>query len=161
LGIQFANKNKIDFICGFANNNFTQVLTVLLGWKLVGYLYFDSNELINFKDIHKPYQFNYSDNWYLWKFGSLKSEYLKKYIKNGETFHQLLKIRTPNVIEAKKYGISKINFWNPAKNSQKKLSDSDWTQPFTIKILNPLVSQDILDIKNWHIDMGDSDTFEY
>lgn len=161
-GIQVAKEKKVDLLCGFANENFTQVLTVLLGWKLAGYLYFDTAESIDFSNSHKLYKFEYDNAWFLWKFKTLKSEYFKVYIKNDVTYHQLLKMHTSHhIVEAKDHGFSKINFWNPAKNSQKKLNDSDWTQPFTIKILNPLVSQDILDIKNWHIDMADSDTFEY
>lgn len=154
---EYAKKNDYDFICGFSNHNFSKVLSDIFKWDIVGYLSFDNVKHIenNIYDLEKyKYYFQYTDEWYLWKFRYLSDVYINKYIKDDKTYNQLLKLRNP--LSCNK--VKEINFWNPKKFL--KVGKEGWTQPFLIKKINVNVKDSLLNPQNWFIEMGDSDTFE-
>lgn len=153
---EYAKENDYAFVCGFSNNNFSEILKKIFKWRLIGYLFFDNKSEIELKSEYK-YKFIYDDNWYLWKFGELQDVYFKDYEKNGEIYKQLLKIRmkknsTLNFNED-------INFWNPNK-FLKDCKIGTWNQPFLVKAIKDNLPEDLFDPRHWFIEMGDSDTFE-
>ncbi|NLT94824.1 MAG: GNAT family N-acetyltransferase [Clostridia bacterium] len=154
LATEVSKEKNIDFIIGFSNEGFTKVLTAIFSWHLLGYLVFENVKEYCIDDLNK-YSCQYSEDWYKWKFGSLQDVYIKNYVKDGEMYHQVLKVPGKREIKASDFGLDFLNIWKPAKNT-----NSLWKQPVTIKMINECPN-DLLDICNWSIDMGDSDTFEY
>lgn len=155
---KYAEEHNYAFICGFSNHNFSKVLSAVFKWKVIGYLSFDTVDNLIIKDREKYlYKFNYTDEWYQWKFGQISDVYIKNYIKDGQTYNQLLKVKTKGIIDLSSKG--KINFWNP----DKYLSEyqEGWNQPFLIKPIMKDVEDTIYNIRNWYLEMGDSDTFEF
>jgi hypothetical protein len=150
---KYCSDNGIDFICGFNNHNFAKICKSILKWNIAGYLLFDDVSYFDNQNYQDRYRFIYSQKWYQWKFGSLKPFYTKEYIKDGKRLTQLLKTNRTNIIN------DSINLWNPERYT---LTEPDkWNQPFLIKVINNKIDKNVLDIRNWYIEMGDSDTFEY
>ena len=155
----YCKQCDVDVICAFANKKMTLIQSKLFQWNHIGNLIFSNSEIVDnriFKNRH--FQFNYSNDWYKWRFGVEVDVYLSKYSGFENPVIQLLKANH-DYLKAKDFDLSKFQFWNPSQYSTG--AEARVYQPFSIKILNSKVSNSILDINNWKIDMGDSDTFVY
>jgi len=150
---------NIDVLWGAANHEFAPVLTGLFYWVTIGYVSFENVKKYEIEKYADRYKFIYSNKWYQWKFSEIKDLYVQDYKKDRTTYHQLLKTMTTKTLIAQDYGFPHFNCWAPKGYSKEKFEG--WSQPICIKILNSNVSNDILDIKNWFIEMGDYDAFEW
>lgn len=155
-----AKSQGIKLICGFANQRFSQVKSTIFKWKTLCWLGFQtgvSEEDYILKQ-NKKYFFHYSDAWYTWRFGSKKDNYVSVYYDNEKNTHiQLLKTSSnEHHIESQN-----IELWSPRTTFATNQAER-FCQPFSVKVYEPsLVAEGILDLRNWNIDMGDSDTFKY
>jgi len=156
--VEECRSRSVDFLIGFANPQFEQVLVTLFKWRALGYLKFGVSAGIDFKPYKERYRIKYSDEWFVWKFAKAKGPYINRYEKDGESFHQLLKAGGALEVEANEAGLSEIHFWDPALYSQRR--PEGWCQGVQIKVISENVDDRILEIDNWFIEMGDSDTFE-
>jgi GNAT superfamily N-acetyltransferase len=155
----YCQQDNIDIVCAFANNNMTLIQSKLFKWNHIGNLIFSDNDTFDHRIIkNRPFQFNYSNDWYKWRFGIDTDVYLSEYSGLDHPIIQLLK-SNQDYFQAKDFDLSKFQFWDP--NQYSTGAETRLYQPFSIKILNSKVSNSILDINHWKIDMGDSDTFVY
>lgn len=147
-------------ICGFANPKFSFIKSTIFKWKAVCWLGFQNGfskedaELMR----SKKFYFNYSDDWFAWRFGSKRDEYVSVYFDSHKTKHvQLLKFcgGKPN------FQSENLELWSPRSIFSSSQPDR-FCQPFSIKLFDPeLIKDGIINCENWSIDMGDSDTFQY
>ena len=156
---QMCVDQKVDFICGFPNRRFAEVEKLAFGRQIVGSLEFVNLKEIDTSDYSGRYRFCHNNEWYQWKFGKDKDIYIKDYYKDERVYHQLLKTKGDFVICADDHGYSFLNCWQPSRYQSNKAEA--WCQIFVVKILNHCVPNEILNIDNWYIEMGDSDAFEY
>jgi hypothetical protein len=152
----------IALICGFANSSFSLIKKTFFKWDIPIWLGFKSDLAI--KDIkrdNQPFYFNYSDNWYEWRFGEIKSEYLSRYENaDGIAKKQLLKMRK-NKFENGKLHLEGVEAWTPTLVFAKEQNDL-FCQPLAVKIFDRrLIDEGVLVTENWFVEMGDSDTFNY
>ena len=151
---------KVALICGFANERFSFIKSTIFQWQTVCWLGFQKGISIN--DIltaqSKPFKFQYSTNWFRWRFGTEQEQYLSRYIDNNGNLHkQILKATTETSISL----IQDAEGWSPC-STYANSSDSQFRQPFSVKIFDrKLIDLGVLDFNNWSIEMGDSDTFNY
>lgn len=147
-------------ICGFANPKFSLIKSTIFKWKTPCWLGFQNG----FSEVDfdlkksKKFYFNYSANWFNWRFGSKKNKYLSIYFDSINNKHiQLLKYCS----DKPQLNSEDIEAWSPRSTYSTNPSDR-FCQPFSIKVFEPeLIQEGILDCENWSIDMGDSDTFQY
>lgn len=149
-----------EIICGFSNPKFTTVKTSIFKWRVLCWLGFQRgvSQLDYSLMRSKRFYFNHSEDWLAWRFGSLKDRYVSLYLDEygGERL-QLLKWRK----DEPQPDDEKVEVWSP-----RSMYGADQTnrfcQPFVVKTLkHELVEDGVLDYRNWSIDMGDSDTFQY
>lgn len=154
--IEVAKSQGLDMLVGFPNHKFNKILSTLFKWDNIGMMKFvESSEVLN---LDKPFFFNVDSSWYKWKFNEEKDFYIKCYQKDQTFYHQLLKNKKQH-IKASELGLERLSHWEPIKIE--KVKDSDWTQPFVLKMLSNDLPGSIKDITNWRIEMGDSDSFEW
>lgn len=150
----------IDFICGFANPEFTYIKSKIFKWHTLCWLGFKNGfseqDLINSRN--RKHYFNYSSKWYEWRFGEERDQYLSQYVDSvGVVRKQLLK--TTDRSDARV--ISDAEAW-AVGNMFSSQPSVGFCQPFSLKIYNDsLLRSELLDIDTWCIEMGDSDTFRY
>jgi GNAT superfamily N-acetyltransferase len=151
---------NIAFICGFANPRFTLIKQSLFKWQVLCWLGVNENFCVNDQlDLkNKKYTFCYTEDWWKWRFGHYDNQYISKYEDDTKTVRkQLLKSRKELIIDE----LEQLEGWCP-KTTYSTNKENKRCQPFSIKILKEdIVKADILDFRNWGIEMGDSDTFVY
>jgi predicted N-acetyltransferase YhbS len=157
---EIAKLKGVKIICGFANPNFSRVKSALFKWKTIAWMGFQkgvSEEYYKIRSTKKLY-FQYSNDWYFWRFGSLKEAYVSFYIDQNHSVRiQLLKQR----LSVQKIQDAGIEVWSP-EYTFGEIQNDFFTQPFSIKVIDPeIIEFGVLDYQNWCIDMGDSDTFQY
>ena len=158
---EFCLSESIPFIVGFANPRFTTVKTKLFKWNTPVYASFVSKQ--KFEPLvycDRPFQFEYSSKWLKWRFGDSQRTIISQYQKpdSEKPVYQLL--YTDQSVNAQDYGIPKFECWDPEGYLPEAGETS--SQPFSIKIYDKQwTGPDLLDPKNWFIQMGDSDTFVY
>jgi hypothetical protein len=151
--------NQIALICGFANKNFAFVKRKLFRWHTPLWLGFKSNLTpVDFEEKAKrKFRFDYTQEWYLWRFGRPKGIYLSRYKREGVSRKQVLCSRgapTPEQLKG-------AEAWVPSSIYAEEATDK-FTQPFSLKIYDKgLEKEGVLIPNNWAIDMADSDTFVY
>ena len=152
-------QKNVDILCGFANKNFTLVKQQLYKWYVVCWMGFSKRRnFIETSFSSRKFRFNYSDSWYKWRFGEEKDTYFSLYTQRNEGgVLQLLKTRKDIVSEN---GVDLFECWHPSEYFQEK--QSHFTQPFSMKLFGSNINKnEILDLDNWYLEMGDSDTFVY
>jgi hypothetical protein len=153
-------KHGFDLICGFANPNFSMIKERLFKWKTICWLGFKSNLSINdIEDLKtRNFFFNYSKNWYAWRFGRLAPNYISSYTDASGIIHKQLLKTTDNTREIT---IVDTEGWSPNFMFGSNIINQ-FSQPFSIKVYNErLLASGIYNYNNWGIEMGDSDTFIY
>lgn len=157
---EVCQKNHFGLICGFANPNFSTVKERVFKWVTLCWLGFKKN--ISIDDVAelqtRKFSFNYSQNWYTWRFGRLASAYISFYTDpEGITHKQLLKATDAT----QQSSLSDAEGWSPSYMFASQTMDR-FSQPFLIKVYDErLLTSGIYDYNNWAIEMGDSDTFIY
>ncbi|MCP4265422.1 MAG: hypothetical protein GY777_07590 [Candidatus Brocadiaceae bacterium] len=147
-----------NFVCAFANPEFTQIITRIFGWQNLGYVSFESANEIELELYQKRYRFCYSKDWYQWKLKTLKTNYIQNYQKDGVCYNQLLKTREIKKLTAKEVGHDQLHCWHPKGYSKEK--PFGWSQPFSIKCFTQELPVGLKDIHNWYLEMGDNEAFE-
>lgn len=146
-----------EFICGFANPNFTIIKETIFKWKTLMWLGFKQGlEVNDFYDLDECISFQFSDAWYSWRFGENRDIYISQY----DDRIQLLKAKRIECLEnIKDKGI--IEYWSPGYFFTEQIKE-EFTQPFSIKLLSDRLDNDsFMNPNKWKVDMGDSDTFSY
>jgi hypothetical protein len=158
--IEYCTDLKVAFLCGFANPQFSFIKSKLYKWNIVCWLGVNGNVTSDdLLQLHKKeYTFQYSPEWWNWRFGYLNNNYVSRYVdESGYVRKQLLKSR----IDEASNEIFGVEGWSP-KTTYATNQTGQRCQPFSVKVLNEkLISEGILDYRNWGIEMGDSDTFVY
>lgn len=81
--------------------------------------------------------------------------------KNGVVRKQLLKVRDWASLRGERVDLSDCECWSSAAYFGSDPQDQ-FAQPFAIKAIRKDINRDeLVDAKNWRIDMADSDTFIY
>jgi len=159
-GCDYANGKGAAMIIAFSNYKFSQVLRRLFGWHLLGYLEFADVSEVDPECYRDRLHFEYSDDWFHWKFGNdLKDAYVQTYNKDGKSVCQLLKARNNQKANASQFEVVSLNAWHP--DGYRECDQGTWSQTVTIKALRQELVDYIYDLRNWYIEMGDSDTFEF
>lgn len=152
--------HKIDLICAFSNPNFSLVTTRFFGWKEIGNLEFVDCEKIDYRSYMARLRFTYSEKWQDWRFGEKKECFISRYSKDGKDTYQILKNFSKENLKSDDFSVEVLQCWHPTSYHKKRIK-GQFTQPFCVKVYNADVSNEVLDINNWFIEMGDSDTFVY
>lgn len=147
-------------ICGFANPKFSLIKSTIFKWKTPCWLGFQkgfSEEDIELKRSKKFY-FDYSKDWFTWRFASKRDRYVSTYYDLQKNKHiQLLKYCD----ERDMCQGEDLELWSPRSTFGTNQPDG-FCQPFSIKVFDPdLINHGITNYENWSIDMGDSDAFQY
>jgi len=156
----YCTQHGIALICGFANPRFSIVKTAIFKWKIVCWLGFQQE--IGLGDLDaarsKKFRFDNSSKWFNWRFGQMQDQYLSRYTgTRGAVRKQLLKTTATTSLE----DIAGAEGWSPSSTYQSD-REGQFCQPFSIRVFDKqLIEEGILDHKNWAIEMGDSDTFQY
>lgn len=151
-------RNGIRFICSFPNPRFSTIISKFFHWNEFMNLYFDTAQSYDFSMMkEKEFFFQYSNDWYVWKFDEILPYYISKYDHSSRSCFQVLKSNC-NVVDSADLGLIGFEFWNPNKYLADRVNK--FTQPFSIKIYDRGINR-ILDIDRWFVEMGDSDTFLY
>ena len=156
-------KENLDLICGFANPSFALIKKIFFKWHIPFWLGFKKNiqraDVLN-KD--KKFYFEYSDDWFKWRFHEDRSIYISKH-KDSQTRNirkQCLKLKYEKQTNIETL-LDNCEGWSPSYLFTKQQSDQ-FCQPFSLKVYNPaLLDKGIFQMQNWFIEMGDSDTFIY
>ena len=61
-------------------------------------------------------------------------------------------------MRADAFGVSTLNLWHPDRTLVTETQD--WIQPFVFMPLVDDLPSELFDLRNWYVEMGDSDTFE-
>lgn len=156
-------KRQYSGIVAFPNDNFSVIKERFFGWDVLAWLPFSSGLCGSDFDesIKRPFFFNYTDDWYLWRFGVKKDLYVSDYYDycHGWRRQFLKKYRDVKNLEGNKF--LDVEAWVPRTYStiKPRLVRS---QAFCLKCLDASISKEnLINHKNWSIDMGDSDTFVY
>lgn len=157
---EFCIDNGIPFIVGFANQRFTTVKTTLFRWKTPFFASFVTTDDFDPEEfIDRPFSFNYSDNWLKWRFGEVDQPVISKYQNKESATPVFQLLYTQSRVTAAEHGLSKFECWSPS-GYQKGPDKETFSQPFSVKIYEKQwAGPDLLNPENWHIQMGDSDTF--
>ncbi len=154
----YCQNKGVRFICSFPNPRFSTIITKIFNWKEIINLFFDTAKKYNFNSMKsKKFFFQYSSEWYNWRFGENKSFYISKYYHSCRSRFQILKSNY-ECINSLNLGLPCLEFWNPDKYSCNR--KDQFTQPFSVKIYDQKFDK-IFNIDKWFIEMGDSDTFVY
>lgn len=159
---EFCIDNGIPFIVGFANQKFTTVKTKLFKWKTPFFASFVNTTKFDPAEFeHRPFRFQYSGKWLKWRFGDVVDPVVSKYKKadNEKPVYQLL--YTESRVTAEAYGLAEFECWSP-HGYHEESDNKSFSQPFSVKIYDKQwAGPDLLSPENWHIQMGDSDTFVF
>lgn len=143
-------------LCGFGNIRFSRVAERFAKWRIAGYLRFALVEELTVPQGRLA--FEYSDAWYRWKLGTGASVVIRPYAKDGTTYHQLLKTRGMSAVRATDHGVAALHLFHPDRTSAE--ATTDWSQPFVVRPLVSDLDPRFEDLRQWYVEMGDSDTFE-
>lgn len=157
---RICNQSDVGLICGFANPQFSLIKSTIFKWKTVCWLAFKNGLTVQDLEIKKgkKFYFNYSKEWFEWRFGTQLDNYVSFYRDSNKCTHvQLLKYRN----EKQLIGDLNLELWSPVATYPTNQPHT-FCQPFSIKIYDrKLVEEGVSNSENWSIDMGDSDTFQY
>ena len=159
---RYAAVSGVKAICGFANPQFSLIKKTFFKWKIPFWLGFKSP--IGHEDLstqETSFYFLYSDEWFQWRFGSMKNAYISSYAAtDGSVRKQLLKVFPGSGLPSESE-LSDSEGWSRQLLYSQKQPDVP-CQPFSVKAYDQeLVSAGIYDASKWFIEMGDSDTFSY
>ncbi len=147
-------------VCGFANPAFTRVKVALFKWQVAGWLGFGESVTANDRceAASRRYCFEYSAAWFAWRFGSRRREYLSRYVdREGRVHLQVLKYSAETPLTA----LAGAEGWVPRATFSSEQAGR-FCQPFSVRAIDRrLLDAGIADARQWSIDMGDSDTFQY
>ena len=159
---RFAIAAGAKAICGFANPQFSLIKKTFFKWKIPFWLGFKSGLTVD--DLERgdsSFFFSYSEEWFVWRFGSLHEVYFSRYVtKDGVKKKQLLK-SVPVVSLSQDSILLESEGWSKHYRFTKE-PQGQFCQPFSVKAYDQeLVAAGIYEADNWFIEMGDSDTFRY
>lgn len=147
-------------ICGFPNPKFSIVKSTLFKWENVCWLGFQKGVSRLDYGLHRimKFYFEYSEKWFVWRFGSKRTNYVSLYVDDEKNTHTQLLKYSDNEFQIED---ENLEVWSPRSTWSDKKSDR-FGQPFSIKVYDKdLLKEGIMDCQNWSIHMGDSDTFQY
>jgi len=153
-GLEHAKSCSATVMLAFTQPRFAKVLRRLYGWKVAGHLNFHDYSQVNTAQYANYFRFVPDDAWYLWRFGDIQNNYIFPHSHYGKDNQQLWKNKQGNYIEASALGFDVINCWRPEQSNP--TTPSDWGISFVIKPISN-ISEKLLDIRNWYIEIGDSD----
>lgn len=159
---RYAEQIGAACICGFANPQFSLVKKTFFNWKIPFWLGFTSP--VQSSDLsagNTPFYFSYSEQWYTWRFGSVRSAYFSRYeAADGSVNKQLLKILPGSELPVDN-ALCGCESWTTRGHFSRK-PEGIVSQPFSLKLYDQSLAQaGIYDPESWFIEMGDSDTFQY
>ncbi len=153
-----ARRRGAQLLCGFGNIRFSKVAARFAHWTIAGFLRFAEVEALAVADYRDRLAFEYGPAWYRWKLGSEAPVEIRPYTKDGRTYHQLLKTRGVAHVSAAEQGVPALHLFHPDRTSP--VETTDWSQPFVVRPLVEGLDPRFLDLRQWYVEMGDSDTFE-
>ena len=157
---EVCRERGVTVVCGFANPAFTRVKVALFKWQVAGWLGF--GESVTAEDrrdaASRRYRFEYSDAWFVWRFGSRQREYLSRFVdRDGRVRRQVLKYSSDTPATA----LEGAEGWVPRATFSSEQAGR-FCQPFSVRAIDrTMLEAGIADAREWSIDMGDSDTFQY
>jgi len=160
-GVDAVCKDRgVALVCGFANPNFSLIKKTFFKWHIPLWLGFKKG--ISAADAVRgdaTFFFEYSEDWYSWRFGVARDCYLSRFVDGEGNIHkQVLKMRGRTL---EKEQLCNAECWSRSTmyaTAQRK----QFCQPYSVKIYDrSLINLGILRPENWFIEMGDSDTFKY
>ena len=155
VGEAHARACGAEFLVTFTSGRTAEMFRRLFGWTVVGAIDFTRRDKVDPSGFADRLRFEPSPDWYLWRFNRQAESYVLPYSKDGKTTLQLWKTQDDAPVNAEDHRVDALDCWHP--DSYRTEISPEATSCLLVKPISGPLPPRITDIRNWYIEIGDSD----